>query len=82
MLLLDLLPPDRNPGQGAVARHRGQMQKIVHSFLNEARSLARLTHPNIVGVHQVFEDNDTAYMAMDYIRGHDLLEIIEEKRGG
>lgn len=59
---------------------RDHMSKIVKSFLNEAQSLARLKHPNIVGVHQVFEDNDTAYMAMDYIRGHDLLEIIEENR--
>ncbi len=56
------------------------MQRIVKSFLNEARSLAGLKHPNIVGVHQVFEDNDTAYMAMDYIRGHDLLEIVDEKK--
>jgi serine/threonine protein kinase len=60
---------------------RDQMQRIVKSFLNEARSLASLKHPNIVGVHQVFEDNDTAYMAMDYIRGHDLLEIVDEKKG-
>ena len=60
---------------------REHMSKIVKSFLNEARSLASLKHPNIVGVHQVFEDNDTAYMALDYIRGHDLLEIIDEKVG-
>lgn len=59
---------------------RDHMSKIVKSFLNEAQSLAKLKHPNIVGVHQVFEDNDTAYMAMDYIRGHDLLEIIDENR--
>ncbi len=59
---------------------RDHMQRIVKSFLNEARSLASLKHPNIVGVHQVFEDNDTAYMALDYIRGHDLLDIIEEKK--
>lgn len=59
---------------------RDHMQRIVKSFLNEARSLAGLKHPNIVGVHQVFEDNDTAYMAMDYIRGHDLLEIVDEKK--
>ena len=59
---------------------RDHMGKIVKSFLNEAQSLATLKHPNIVGVHQVFEDNDTAYMAMDYIKGHDLLEIIEENR--
>lgn len=59
---------------------RDHMSKIVRSFLNEAQSLARLKHPNIVGVHQVFEDNDTAYMAMDYIRGHDLLDIIDHNR--
>ena len=59
---------------------RDQMARIVKSFLNEARSLAALKHPNIVGVHQVFEDNDTAYMALDYIRGHDLLEIVDEKK--
>jgi serine/threonine protein kinase len=59
---------------------QGHMQKIVKSFLNEARSLAKLSHPNIVRVHQTFEDNDTAYMAMDYIRGYDLLEIIDEKK--
>jgi len=60
---------------------RDQMQRIVKSFLNEARSLASLKHPNIVGVHQVFEDNDTAYMAMDFIRGYDLLEIVDENKG-
>ncbi len=46
---------------------RDHMARIVKSFLNEARALASLKHPNIVGVHQVFEDNDTAYMALDYI---------------
>jgi tRNA A-37 threonylcarbamoyl transferase component Bud32 len=59
---------------------REHMSRIVKSFLNEAQSLARLKHPNIVGVHQVFEDNDTAYMVLDYIKGYDLLEIIDEKR--
>ncbi|MEO0915412.1 MAG: serine/threonine protein kinase, partial [Pseudomonadota bacterium] len=50
---------------------------IVDLFIEEARGLARLSHPNIVGVHQVFEDNDTAYMAMDFVAGRDLLEIAE-----
>lgn len=54
------------------------LQKIMRSFQNEARMLARLSHPNIVHVHQVFEDNGTAYMALEYIKGHDLLEIVEE----
>ncbi|MGR3512410.1 MAG: serine/threonine-protein kinase [Paracoccaceae bacterium] len=50
---------------------------IVDLFIEEARGLARLSHPNIVGVHQVFEDNETAYIAMDFVEGRDLLEIAE-----
>ena len=50
---------------------------IVDLFIEEARNLARLSHPNIVGIHQVFEDNDTAYLAMDFVEGLDLLEIVE-----
>lgn len=61
-------------------RSRGQVDAfrvMVDMFVDEARKLARLSHPNIVGVHQVFEDNDTAYMAMDFVEGRDLLGIVE-----
>ncbi len=53
---------------------------IVDLFIEEARNLARLSHPNIVGIHQVFEDNDTAYMAMDFVEGRDLLEIADSSK--
>lgn len=73
----------RRQGAKVLARSRstqGEWSDILRFFLNEARSLAKLSHPNIVRVHQVFEDNDTAYMALDYIRGEDLLQIIEDGR--
>lgn len=57
-------------------KHHNDFRGFVESFMAEARSLARLVHPNIVGVHQVFEDNDTAYMAIDYIDGRDLHDIM------
>ena len=41
--------------------------------LEDARALAELQHPYIVGVHQIFHDNGTAYMAMDYVAGRNLL---------
>ena len=56
------------------------LQKVILSFMAEAQILASLSHPNIVRVHQVFNDNDTAYMALDYIKGHDLLEIVDERK--
>ncbi len=52
-------------------------EAIVKFFGQEARALAKLSHPNIVGVHQVFEDNHTAYMALDLVKGQDLLDVIE-----
>ena len=62
--------------------HAAQFRELVDLFVQEARSLARLSHPNIVGVHQVFEDNDTAYMALDYIEGRDLLDVADDPNFG
>lgn len=45
-------------------------------FLREARMLAGLRHPNVVHVQSLFEENGTAYMAMDFIHGRDLHEEI------
>ncbi|MEM7709149.1 MAG: protein kinase, partial [Pseudomonadota bacterium] len=57
--------------------HTAELKSIVRLFIQEARSLSKLDHPNIVGVHQVFEENNTAYMALDHVEGEDLLRIIE-----
>lgn len=59
--------------------HKGEFEAIVKLFGHEARALAKLSHPNIVGVHQVFEDNDTAYMALDFVEGRDLLDVLESE---
>lgn len=62
--------------------HQNELKSIVRLFVQEARSLAKLNHPNIVGVHQVFEDNETAYMALDFVTGRDLLDTIEDPNHG
>ena len=49
-------------------------------FLREARTLAGLRHPNVVHVQTLFEENGTAYMAMDFIHGRDLQEEIVTAR--
>ncbi|MEM8631012.1 MAG: serine/threonine-protein kinase [Pseudomonadota bacterium] len=58
--------------------HMNEFRSIVRLFVQEARTLSKMQHPSIVGVHQVFEDNDTAYMALDFVEGRDLLDIIED----
>ena len=57
--------------------HVKDLHSVVRLFVKEAQSLSKLDHPNIVGVHQVFEDHGTAYMALDYVKGSDLLSYIE-----
>ncbi|MFM7444995.1 MAG: serine/threonine-protein kinase, partial [Tabrizicola sp.] len=57
--------------------HTAELRSVVQLFVREARNLAKIVHPNIVSVHQVFEDNGTAYMALDYIDGLDLQQIID-----
>lgn len=57
--------------------HTAELRSIVQLFVREARNLAKIVHPNIVAVHQVFEDNGTAYMAIDYIDGLDLQQVID-----
>ena len=67
--------------QARSSKQQTEFQAVVRNFGQEALRMAKLKHPNIVGVHQVFEDNCTAYMALDFVQGRDFLDIIEEERG-
>ncbi len=70
----------RRIGATVGSRSRAQADEFrsaVRHFVQEAVTLSQLSHPNIVKVHQVFECNETAYMAMDYIQGYDLLQTVE-----
>lgn len=55
-----------------------QFSALKQQFVREARGVATLKHPFIVAVHQVFEENNTAYMALDYVEGIDLITVLEE----
>jgi len=61
-------------------QHQPEFDAVVKHFGAEARRLSKLDHPHIVGIHQVFEDNLTAYMALDFVRGRDLLDTIEDPK--
>jgi serine/threonine protein kinase len=60
------------------ASRKAELDLIVRHFVTEAKRMATLNHPNIVGVRQVFEENDTAYIAVDYVSGKDLLKTVCE----
>ncbi|MDX1613266.1 MAG: protein kinase, partial [Candidatus Promineifilaceae bacterium] len=51
-------------------------------FLQEARTAARLEHPNIVDVINFGRFEDSYYLMMDFIEGPSLREMVNEHKGG
>ena len=47
-------------------------------FLREARACSKINHPNIITVYAAGEDNDRPYLAMEFVNGRTLSEIIED----
>lgn len=50
---------------------------FVQRFMKEAKAIGRLSHPNIVTVYDVGQDNDSIYIAMEFLEGSALSEIIK-----
>jgi hypothetical protein len=53
--------------------------RVVSMFLDEARLAAKLNHPSIVHLYDVAEDGGLKYIAMEYIHGETVADIV--KRG-
>ena len=58
--------------------NREFIDKLRKKFLKEARYLASLNYPNIIRIFTAFEENGTAYYAMEYIDGMPLSEIVKK----
>ncbi len=54
-------------------------RQFVERFLREARSAASLSHPNIVVIHDVGEQEGLYYIVMEYLEGRTLKQVIEEE---
>ena len=55
------------------------MERYLNKFIKEARTIAALDHPNIIHIHDIFKENDTAYYVMDYIEGESLAEMVKRR---
>lgn len=54
-------------------------EDFAQRFLQEARAIGRLSHPNIVTVFDVGNDHGTVYIAMEFLNGRPLDELIRER---
>jgi len=51
---------------------KDQIDDVKERFFREAETAGRLNHPNIVTVYDVGEEQDLAFIAMDYLKGREL----------
>lgn len=58
---------------------RTLFNKFKEKLIKEAKILSEVHHPYIVNVLEVFEENDTAYIAMEYISGFSLKHLMEKE---
>lgn len=54
----------------------GEMEHYEKRFTIEARAAGGLNHPNIVTIHDIGRSGDLAYMAMEFLEGRELKEMI------
>jgi len=59
-----------------ILRSRTNDPEFVRMFLDEARVAATLDHPNIVQIYDVGSFENEYFIAMEYLRGHNLIEIV------
>ncbi|WP_129633742.1 serine/threonine-protein kinase [Candidatus Oscillochloris fontis] len=68
IVALKILPPDLTHDTSYIAR-----------FRQEARSVARLEHPHIMPIYDVGESNGIHYIAMKFIQGLTLKDVMQEE---
>lgn len=56
--------------------HLAAAPGFVEMFLDEARLVARIRHPNVIQVHELDRDGDELFMAMEYLEGETVSGIL------
>ena len=60
--------------------HLADDSKFRERFIQEARSAARLAHPNVVNVFDQGSDTEMAYLVMEYLPGITLRDLLQERK--
>ena len=58
--------------------HLADDRQFTERFIQEARSAARLAHPNVVNVFDQGQDDDMAYLVMEYLPGITLRDLLQD----
>ncbi len=58
----------------------GPLTRGVKAIANEAKALSSVIHPNVVGVHDFSQDGNRYLLAMEFIDGIDLEQLLEHRK--
>jgi len=76
---------ERNPDTSHVSLgtsgSRETVERFKAKFIKEAQTIAVLNNPHIIRIHDVFEENGTAYYVMEYHGGGTLADLVKESDG-
>jgi serine/threonine-protein kinase len=70
---------DRPVALKRLAENLARDEELRRRFLREARLAARLSHPNVVRVFDVGEDDGRPFIAMEYVEGETLAELVARR---
>ena len=62
-----------------LAPHLAESPVARRRFLREARAAAAISHPNVLTIHSVEEEQETPYLVMEYVSGLSLKEFITRR---
>jgi serine/threonine-protein kinase len=60
-----------------IGQSNAETDTYERRFFREAKSAGRLNHPNVVTIHDVGKSDDVAYIAMEFLDGKSLREILD-----
>lgn len=67
---------DRPVAIKRLAPHLSQNQDMLKRFLQEARLQARLTHPNVVNIFDLIENDQGIFLVMEYVEGQTAKDML------
>jgi len=73
---------ERRPDGSVAPRSAADAETFEHGqrfFVNEAKLLLQIDHPNLVRVHEIWQDRGTAFLAMDLYTGRNLQDTMSTR---
>jgi serine/threonine protein kinase/tetratricopeptide (TPR) repeat protein len=76
--LADQINLGRTVAVKVLHRHLASDPSLIRRFHREAKSISRMSHPNVLQIIDFGEDEGLLFIAMEWIRGRDLLRVMRE----